>query len=216
MDQIEPRLRSAIPQCVAKVGAEDDEELLQDALAMAAHMLHNLEERGKTVTPGNVAYYTILHLKSGRRSYSTGHTDVLGSATQIAANSMVLSLETEVGFDEELGEPVRLEEMLTCSRDDPSMEAGRNLDWESFLDDHDPRYLCIVHDLGSGRTMLDTARACQMPYHEVREIRDRLAEDLEGWLGPDAIADAARAPEWRGNIAVDREKTACRAQRRRG
>ena len=79
MDEIAPRLRNAIPRCVSKVGAEDDEELLQDGLAMAAHMLHNLEERGKEVTPGNVAYYTLLHLKSGRRSYSTGHTDVMGS-----------------------------------------------------------------------------------------------------------------------------------------
>ena len=95
------------------------------------------------------------------------------------------------------------------------MEAGRNLDWESFLDEHDPRYLCIIHDLGSGRTMLDTAKACHVPYHEVREIRDRLADELQEWLGPDAIADALRTPNWMGNIAVDRERTACRADRRR-
>ena len=216
MEEIAPRLRSAIPQCVKTVGCEDHEELYQDGLAMAAHMLHNLEERGKTVTPGNVAYYTLLHLKSGRRSYSTGRTDAMGSGTQIGHNSMVLSLEEEVGFDEELGEPVRLEEMLTCSKDDPSMEAGRNLDWESFLDEHDPRYLCIIHDTAAGFSMLDTARACRMPYHEVREIRDRLVEDLLEYLGPEAIEDAARVPGWRGSIMVDREKTACRADRRRG
>jgi hypothetical protein len=140
----------------------------------------------------------------------------MGSATQIGHNSMVLSLETEVGFDEELGEPVRLEEMLTDGHDDPSMAAGRNVDWEEFLDQHDVRYLCIVHDLGSGRTMLDTARACRMPYHEIRELRDRLVEELEEWMGPDAIADAAAVPGWRGSIMVDRERTACRADRRRG
>ena len=69
MEEIAPRLRSAIPQCVHKVGAEDDEELYQDGLAMAAKLLDGLERRGKQVTPGNVAYYTILHLKSGG-----GHT----------------------------------------------------------------------------------------------------------------------------------------------
>ena len=215
MEEIAPRLRSAIPQCVSKVGAEDDEELLQDALAMAAHMLDGLEKRGKQVTYGNVAYYTLLHLKSGRRSYSTGHTDVMGSATQIGHNSMVLSMEEEVGWDVEMGEPIRLEELLTDSHDDPSMEAARNVDWECFMEEHDPRYVCVIYDLGSGRTMLDTARACGISYHDVRELRDRLVEDLEEWMGPDAIADAAAVPGWRGSIMVDREKTACRADRRR-
>jgi len=171
---------------VKTVGCEDHEELYQDGLCMAAHMLHNLEERGKQVTPGNVAYYTLLHLKSGRRSYSTGHTDVMGSATQIGLHSCVLSLETEVGFDAEMNEPIRLEEMLTDGHDDPSMEAGRNLDWEEFLDEHDPRYLCIIHDTAAGFSMLETARACRMPYHEVREFRDRLVEELKEWMGPDA------------------------------
>ena len=72
------------------------------------------------------------------------------------------------------------------------MEAGRNLDWEWFIDEHDPRYLCVIHDTAAGFSMLDTARACQIPYHEVREIRARLLEDLEEWMGPDAIADALR------------------------
>jgi len=198
------------------VGAEDDEELLQDGIAMAAHLMDGLERRGKSVTAGNIAYYTILHLKSGRRSYSTGKTDVMGSGTQIAANSMVLSLEEEVGFDEELGEPVRLEEMLSCANEDPSMEAARNIDWEEFLGSHDMRYTCIVYDLGSGRTMLDTARACGMTYNGIRELREELVDDLERFMGPTAIADAAAVPGWRGSIMVDRERTACRADRRRG
>jgi hypothetical protein len=106
MEEIAPRLRSAIPQCVRKVGCEDNDELLQDGLAMAAEMLHNLEMRDKQVTPGNVAYYCLLHLKSGRRSYSGGRTDVMGSSTQLDHNSMVLSFEEEVGFDLEIGEPI--------------------------------------------------------------------------------------------------------------
>jgi len=213
--EIAPRLRSAIPG-VRKVGAEDDEELLQDGLTMAADMLHNLEERGKQVTPGNVAYYCLLHLKCGRRSYSGGRTDVMGSATQLDHSSMMLSLEAEVGYDEELGEPVRLEEMLACSTDDPSMAGARNLDWESFVDSHDCLYLCLIHDMASGRTMLETAKACRMTYHDVRQIRDRLVEDLEEFMGEELIADSAQVPSWRGNILVDKEKMACRADRRRG
>jgi len=215
LEEIAPRLKAVVPH-IKTVGCEDSEELYADGIAMAAKLLDGLEARGKAVTPGNIVFYTALHLRSGRRSYSTGHTDVMGSATQIAGNSMVMSMETEVGFDEELGEPVRLEEMLAGHHEDPSMEAARNLDWEEFIDEHDPRYLCIIHDLGSGFSMLDTAKACRIPYHEVRGIRDRLVEDLVEWMGPDAIADAAAVPGWRGSIMVDREKTACRADRRRG
>ena len=215
MEEIAPRLRNAIPRCVSKVGAEDDEELLQDGLAMAAHMLHNLEERGKAVTPGNVAYYTLLHLKSGRRSYSTGSTDVMGSATQISYNSMVLSFEEEVGHDDEIDEPIHLGDLLAGHHEDPSTVAARNMDWEEFTESHDPRYLCIIHDLATGHTMLDTARACGISYHEVRELREALVGDLEGFMGEEAIADSVHVPSWRGNILVDREKMACRADRRR-
>ncbi len=49
-------------------GAEDAEELVQDSIVTAAQMLDAVERNGKTVTPGNIAYYTILHMKSGRRS----------------------------------------------------------------------------------------------------------------------------------------------------
>jgi hypothetical protein len=82
VEQIAPRLRSAIPHCVKTVGAEDGEELVQDGIAMAAKMLDTLERKGKQVTPGNVAYYCILHLKSGRRSHSAGRSDVMGSASR--------------------------------------------------------------------------------------------------------------------------------------
>ena len=63
LDEIVPRLRSVIPHCVKTVGAEDSEELVQDAIANAAKMLESVERQGKTVTPGNIAYYSILHMK---------------------------------------------------------------------------------------------------------------------------------------------------------
>src|ERR1700722_11842198 len=66
-EQVVPRLRSAVPHAVHCVGCEDAEELVQDGTAMAARMLDSAEKAGKQVTPGNVAYYAIQHLKSGRR-----------------------------------------------------------------------------------------------------------------------------------------------------
>ncbi|MFA6547149.1 MAG: hypothetical protein WCS99_22220 [Limisphaerales bacterium] len=65
-DEIVPRLRHLIPHHVSFVGAEDAEEVLQDATLMAARMLASARARGKTVTPGNIAYYTLLHVRCGR------------------------------------------------------------------------------------------------------------------------------------------------------
>jgi len=213
VQEIAPRLRSAIPG-VRKVGAEDDEELLQDGLTMAAEMLHNLEARGKSVTPGNVAYYCLLHLKSGRRSYSGGRTDVMGSGTQLDHSSMVLSFEEEVGFDPELGEPITLGELLTTENDDPAMTAGRNLDWHEFMDTHDHRFEAILDATACGQTMEPVARRYGCSLSTISSLKRRLSAELQESFGEDILTEVARRPEWQSSIQVEREKVACRADRR--
>ncbi len=56
MNEIVPRLKSAIPHAVCLVGCEDAQELIQDATAFAAKLLHNAEAAGKKVTAGNIVY----------------------------------------------------------------------------------------------------------------------------------------------------------------
>jgi len=213
VQEIAPRLKSAIPG-VRKVGAEDDEELLQDGLTMAAEMLHNLEGRGKSVTPGNVAYYCLLHLKSGRRSYSGGRTDVMGSGTQLDHSSVLLSFEEEVGFDPELGEPITLGELLTAEGDDPARTAGRNLDWNEFMDTHDHRFEAILDATACGQTMEPVARQYGCSLSTISSLKRRLSAELQESFGVDILTEVARRPEWQSSIQVEREKVACRADRR--
>lgn len=97
-EEVVPRLKASIPRNVNQVGAEDPEELIQDAIVMAAKLMHTVERQGKTVTAGNIAYYTILHMKSGRRSYGTSTTDACGSsvgplAVLILVNNVFFSLD---------------------------------------------------------------------------------------------------------------------------
>lgn len=69
INEIMPRLRAAVPRTVCPVvGAEDPEELVQDAAAIASAMLHSAEARGRPLKPACVAYYAIQALRSGRRS----------------------------------------------------------------------------------------------------------------------------------------------------
>ena len=215
VEQIAPRLRALVPKSVKPVGAEDAEELVQDAITIAAQMLHRVEQSGKKFTPGNIAYYAVLHMRSGRRSQGSSRIDTMAQGTQLDARSTVLSFEEEVGYDPELDEPITLGELLASDHEDPAMEAARNIDWELFLATHDYRYGVIIKGIAEGRTLKDTAAAQKEWYPGMRRLRNRMAEDVREYLGADAIADAAQVPRWKASIAVDREKTACRADRRR-
>ena len=215
LDDIVPKLRATIPRVVHKIGCEDDEELIQDAIVMAAQILDSVERKGRKVTPGNVAYYAILHMKSGRRSHTAGRSDVMYSSTQLDQKACVLSMEEEVGFDEVLNEPITLGELLADEHEDPSLAGARNVDWNQFLDAHDPRYRQFVTDMLSGRNARHTAKTTGQKYAKMHPLKTRLAEELREYLGGEAIHDAVQAPRWKASVARDREKTACRADRRR-
>ena len=214
LEQIAPRLRAVIPKAVKTVGAGDTEELLQDAMTIAAQMLHRVEETGKKVTPGNIAYYVILHMKSGRRSQSATRTDVMAPGTQLDDKSCVLSFEEEVGYDPELDAPITLGELLASEHEDPSQAGARNLDWELFLSTHDYRYGVILKGMAEGRSLKDTAAAQNEWYPGMRALKNRMAEEVREYMGEEAIAESVRTPRWKASIAVDREKTACRSERK--
>src|ERR1039458_2298720 len=154
-------------------------------------------------------------MKSGRRSYSAGRTDAMGSGTQLDHKSCVLSFEEPAGIDPETGEEIPLGEMLAGNSDDPSMSASRNVDWEQFLNTHDHRYGALVVDLAAGKKAMEVSKQRRESYFTVRQLKQKLAGELREFMGADAIADSARSPAWRGNIMADHEKALCRADRRR-
>ena len=215
MEEIAPRLRTTIPRVVKPVGAEDDEELVQDAITIAAQMLHRVEECGKKVTPGNIAYYVLLHMKSGRRSHTAGRTDAMTAATQLDLKSCVLSMEDEVGYDPELDEAITLGSLLASEHEDPGLAASRNVDWDTFLATHDYRYGVIVMGIIEGQSLSKTSRKSGEGYWQLTQAKLKLADDLREFMGASAIDDALRVPAWRASLMVDKEKMACRADRRR-
>jgi hypothetical protein len=215
VEHIAPRLRAAVPKVVKPVGAEDSEELIQDAIVIAAQMLESVERAGKTVTPGNIAYYAVLHMKSGRRSQCANRTDAMACGTQLDGKSSVMSMEEEVGYDPELDEAVTLGSLLAADADDPSEAAGRNLDWEAFMAGHDYRYGVIIRDVVQGKYLTDSARNCATRYSQIVTLRNRLHAELWDFMGPTILADVARRPRWTADLDVEREIVACRSDRQR-
>ena len=133
IEQIAPWLRTLVPKSVKPVGAEGGEELIHDAIVIAAQMLDRVEQAGKKITPGNIAYYAVLHMRSGRKSQGSSRTDIMVSGTQLDHTSTVLSFEDEIGYDPKRDEPITLDELLTSDHEDPAMAAAKNIVRQLFL-----------------------------------------------------------------------------------
>ena len=75
---------------------------------------------------------------------------------------------------------------------------------------HDRRYTVMIKGMAEGQT------AKKGPKSEAdTRLKCKLADDLREYMGSTAIDDSVHLPGWRSSLNVDREKMACRADRRR-
>ena len=214
LDQIAPRLRAIIPHVVRPTGAEDAEELLQDALAMAAQMLHALEARGKEVTVGNICYYVTLLMKSGRRSQSAGRTDVLSPGTMLDGKSLALSLEESVGSCPETGETVALGDLLAGTHEDPATAAARNLDWAEFVEGHDSRYTAMLLCAVSSQPMNSLGGKPGASNSALSSRKRQLAGDIRAYMGENVLREVCQRSRWQAEVEGEHERMRCRHERR--
>jgi len=215
-EEVVPRLRSAIPRNVNCVGAEDPQELVQDATVMAARMIDRVEQQGKLgkVTASNIAYYTIQHCKSGRRAGGSSRVDVMATATQLNGTTRLHSLNEVVAEDESGFEIFELQDVISHDHEDPAMIAARNLDWQALLARLTQRERAIVVYLLEGRTVSDVATAFKLDRSTLQQSKYRLAGLILEFMGVDVLSDLARAPGWRIDLDCEREAQACRNDRR--
>ena len=215
IDEIVPRLRHMIPHHVSFVGAEDAEEVLQDATLMAARLLARARANGKQVTAGNIAFYTMLHVRCGRRSHSAGRSDAMGSRTQIVGNSRVTSMEAQVASDAASPEePMTLGDVLASDAEDPSETAARNLDWQALVATLDERALAVLHCMADEVRLQEVATRKGVCRTTVQSWRNQLTELVRTFMGADVLHMIQRTPRWRENLFALREQMACRMDRR--
>jgi DNA-directed RNA polymerase specialized sigma24 family protein len=212
-EEVVPRLRSAIPRNVSPINAEDAEELVQDATCMAAKLLDNAEKANKHVTPGNIAYYTILHMKSGRRSYGASTVDALGIGAQLNGRSRTTSFDEPVQIDE-LGEEFTVNDVFSTDEEDPGQKAARKMDWEAFLTGLTAREKALVEGLLAGRTGSEIARMFGLDRSTIQYFKNRLADKILAFMGHDILLEIRRWPGWKNSLNANRERLACKNQRR--
>jgi hypothetical protein len=212
-EEIVPRLRSAIPRNVNFVGSEDAEELIQDSICLAAKLLDNAEKQNKTVTAGNIAYYTILHMKSGRRSCSSSNSDVLGTGTQLNGRSTINSLEETVAGDE--GDEIfQIHDVLSNDHEDPAEKAARKMDWDEFLGSLTERERMLVESMLAGKNRTQAARSIGVSTWTITHDKTELAQKILEFMGADILVTIAKIPGWKNNLNAERELLACKYDRR--
>lgn len=214
-DQVVPRLRSAIPTVAHCVGAEDAQELIQDSIALAAKLMHSVEQAGKQVTPGNIAYYTIQHIKSGRRSTGSSAVDVHGSATQLSGKTRLSSLDEVVASNEECGgEIFTFNDVLSNDQEDPGTKAARKMDWETFMSSLSGRDQAIIQFMIEGTTGSVMARKLKVCDSTISNCKRGLAVKIQEFMGADILIEVRRSPRWKQDLQAARERMACREERK--
>jgi DNA-directed RNA polymerase specialized sigma24 family protein len=215
-EEICPRLGSAIPKSVLCVGSEDHQELVQDGITMAAKMIDRVDKQGKLgkVSASNIAYYTIQHLKSGRRANGSSYVDIMASATQLNGSAKLHSF-SEVVSQSECGDEIyELHDVISSNYDDPAVQAARNIDWAAFTTSLTKLEVLLIQCLINGLGLGEAAKIAKVHYSTMLNYRNRIAQKLIEYMGTDILKDIAVLPTWRIGLDCERELLACRADRR--
>jgi hypothetical protein len=214
VNEILPRLRSAVPQVAHCVGAEDPEELIADSVCHAARILHSAEARGKKITAGNVAYYAIEHTRSGRRSCGNSCTDVMSAATQLQSRSRLESLETVVAEAQETGgEIYLLHDVLASDQEDPGTKAARKMDWSEFASALTERERAAINCLVEGRSLREVAKSFRVCDSTMQGDKRKLAIKIQTFFGSDILIEVRRSPRWKDDLMTSRERLTCKHER---
>ncbi len=214
LHEVQPRLQAAIPHSVPFVGSDDVQELVQDGTVMALGLLQSAARSGKSVSAGNLVFYTLKSLRSGRRSTGERKNDVLHPKAQLTGHSRVCSLDQLVVSENDLEESLTLGESLAAPTEDPAQTASRRLDWEPLLASLNATDREVLASFVKGEHLTELVPKLQRSRSALQGDKHRLAGLLREHLGQDVLSQVQELPRWTDNLTARREKIACRAEHR--
>jgi len=210
-----PLIVSAIKRGTVKpVGAEDPEELISEATAIAARTLDSCESRGKPVSPNSLAYYAIQALKSGRRSCGGSCCNAMSPGSQLDSRVALCSMDEQIGQDPEADCDVTLHDCLANRGESADQVAARRLDWPVAAERLNCKERYVVQGTALETPCQEMARRLKVSTPRITQMKWEIAgKILEAW-GEDALQDAVREPSWHSQMRAATERKACRAERR--
>jgi hypothetical protein len=206
VNEIIPRIAAVVPRCVPHIGTEDTEEIVQDASAMAARMLSYAENNGKQVTAGNIAFYTLQHMKSGRRFGGNRTVDVFGTAAQLQGHSRLSSFDEAMDANESEADSFTLHHAFTDPSEDPATTAARKMDWETFMAMQDECDRAILRCAAQGEAVGPVGRRFGLGATSIQNRKRQLAIAVREFMGENILAEAGRHPQWKDQLMARRQK----------
>jgi DNA-binding CsgD family transcriptional regulator len=183
---------------------------------MAAVMLDRLEARGKTVTPGNIAFYTLQALKSGRRSGYAGRMDAMSPAAALGGMVKVRSMDESMGVDADADDPsqeMTLHDILAGGGEDVDSTAARELDWGAALAGLDDRRISVLRETAAGYGPNDIAKTLGISAPRVIQLRQSCGNEIKDTWGGNGIDDVVTPSKWRAGLRAAVERRAGRYER---
>ncbi len=200
---IYPIIRNTVPRKAKPIGAEDYQELVQDATAMAAEMLDAMERSGKPPIAKSIAYYSIQRIKSGRRSYGDTRTDVMNPGYQLDNAGSVCSMQSPVGGEDE---DLTVGDTIATRTEDVATKVLRQIDWESFTKTIDARKRNIVKKLMIGFTTGELAKMLSVSSARIVQLKREIAQDIRRFMGDTILDDCSSESVWQRDIRCIRER----------
>jgi hypothetical protein len=215
LKEIQPRIAASIGKGRIKLhGCEDRDELVADGVALAARMLHAAEAAGKTVTAGNIAFYTLQALKSGRRSGYAGHTDVLSPGAAMTGHCFVRSMEEAIGcHDDDPDGEITLHDLLVAPGDSPDVACARDLDWDEVVPHLDARRRHVLLGTAQGHGTDEMAKELGVTPPRVSQLRESIGRYIVDAWGTTGIVESTTPPVWRQGLRAAAERRVGRATR---
>lgn len=216
LNQVIPILAATIPRIARPVGAEDVEELKQDAIAYAAALLDSAERRAKVIPPNSVAYYAIRAILAGRRSTTASCSDVMAPGCQLQNRSAMVSMDEELGdIDDDSETCATMHSLLASPGESADVQAARKVDWDQILERLDERRRHVLCETAAGYGPNHIAETCNVSAPRVIQLRDDIADAVRQSWGGDPVADSSSGTRWQRHVRVATERRACRAARNR-
>lgn len=216
LNEVVPLISGAIARGAVKpFGCEDVEELQSEGCALAASILDSAEMRGKPVSAGNIAFYALQALKSGRRSCSAGRSDVLSPAAQADGRVVVMSMDASICDAENEGDQdLTLHDALAASQEDGASAAGRRIDWDAVMQRIDERKRKVIALTAEGMNTQDIADSTQVSSPRICQLRVSVGPAILNAWGSNGIAECSKVPAWASGVHAERERRAARYSRR--
>ena len=144
--------------------------------------------------------------------WGVGRSDAMSPGCQIDGNARHKSLDDEIEF--EAGESGSVHDIISLfgaedHEADPAEDAARNIDWQSFLDSHPPRYRTAICVLVDGGTMREAGKRCGLKDSAALTLKRRIAADLIEFFGAEVIGELLGGirPAWDSDLRLARERS---------